>query len=107
MTSLERELELLEAIVPHRGDLAWQDDALCAQTDPESHFPGKGETARRAKKTCAGCDVRETCLEYAMSNQEEWGVWGGTSPQERRALAKKRGLPWVGPTYRKHEESAA
>jgi WhiB family redox-sensing transcriptional regulator len=39
---------------------------------------------------CAGCPVRTECLAEALDNQIEWGVWGGMTERERRALLRKR-----------------
>jgi WhiB family transcriptional regulator, redox-sensing transcriptional regulator len=62
------------------GDpLAWQADALCAQTDPEAFFPEKGGSTRDAKRICSGCDVKAQCLDYALANDERFGIWGGLS----------------------------
>ena len=71
------------------GLLGWQDRALCAQTDPEAFFPEKGGSTREAKKVCTGCDVRAECLEYALANDERFGIWGGLSERERRKLKKR------------------
>lgn len=71
--------------------LAWQADALCAQTDPEAFFPEKGGSTREAKKICALCPVRAQCLEYALKNDERFGIWGGLSERERRKLRKRAG----------------
>ena len=68
----------------------WQDRALCAQTDPEAFFPEKGGSTREAKKICQRCPVRNECLEYALANDERFGIWGGLSERERRRL--KRGV---------------
>jgi WhiB family redox-sensing transcriptional regulator len=68
------------------SQLAWQADSLCAQTDPEAFFPEKGGSTRDAKKICASCDVRGQCLEYALQNDERFGIWGGLSERERRKL---------------------
>ena len=68
--------------------LAWQADSLCAQTDPDAFFPEKGGSTRDAKKICTGCEVRTTCLEYALENDERFGIWGGLSERERRKLRK-------------------
>lgn len=68
--------------------LAWQADALCAQTDPEAFFPEKGGSTREAKKVCDGCEVRAQCLEYALENDERFGIWGGLSERERRKLRR-------------------
>ncbi|GAA4187913.1 hypothetical protein GCM10022219_01330 [Microbacterium oryzae] len=69
--------------------LAWQSDALCAQTDPEAFFPEKGGSTRDAKRICATCDVRAECLEYALQNDERFGIWGGLSERERRKLKRQ------------------
>lgn len=66
------------------GVLAWQEFALCSQTDPEAFFPEKGGSTREAKRVCAQCEVREECLEYALVNDERFGIWGGLSERERR-----------------------
>ena len=69
--------------------LAWQEKALCAQTDPEAFFPEKGGSTREAKRVCLSCDVRSECLEYALSNDERFGIWGGLSERERRRLKRR------------------
>ncbi|OFT26648.1 transcription factor WhiB [Brevibacterium sp. HMSC08F02] len=71
------------------GGLDWQDQALCAQTDPEAFFPEKGGSTREAKRVCASCEVRAECLEYALSNDERFGIWGGLSERERRRVKKQ------------------
>jgi WhiB family redox-sensing transcriptional regulator len=69
--------------------LAWQADSLCAQTDPEAFFPEKGGSTRDAKTICGSCEVRTQCLEYALQNDERFGIWGGLSERERRKLRKR------------------
>jgi WhiB family redox-sensing transcriptional regulator len=71
------------------GALAWQADALCSQTDPEAFFPEKGGSTREAKKICQQCDVKSECLEYALANDERFGIWGGLSERERRRLRRR------------------
>ena len=71
------------------GALAWQADALCAQTDPEAFFPEKGGSTREAKKICQQCEVKSECLEYALANDERFGIWGGLSERERRRLRRR------------------
>ncbi|AEI11634.1 transcription factor WhiB [Cellulomonas gilvus ATCC 13127] len=71
------------------GPMGWQERALCAQTDPEAFFPEKGGSTREAKKVCTGCDVRAECLEYALANDERFGIWGGLSERERRKLKRR------------------
>ena len=68
---------------------SWQDRALCAQTDPEAFFPEKGGSTREAKKICTGCEVKAECLEYALANDERFGIWGGLSERERRKLKRR------------------
>jgi WhiB family redox-sensing transcriptional regulator len=71
------------------GLLAWQERALCAQTDPEAFFPEKGGSTREAKKVCTQCEVRAECLEYALAHDERFGIWGGLSERERRKLKRR------------------
>ena len=70
-------------------ELTWQEQALCAQTDPEAFFPEKGGSTREAKRVCLSCDVRTDCLEYALEQDERFGIWGGLSERERRRLKKR------------------
>jgi len=68
---------------------SWRELALCAQTDPELFFPGKGQPVRPAKRVCAGCEVRAECLQEALDRGERFGIWGGLTARERRALARQ------------------
>ncbi len=66
-------------------------DPLCAQTDPEMFFPSgsKGDgytTTKYATDICAQCDYTVQCLITAIMNKEEYGIWGGSSPRDRRAI---------------------
>lgn len=82
-----------EVVLPLLGgvetEASWQDEALCAETDPEAFFPEKGGSTREAKKVCLSCNVRGDCLEYALAHDERFGIWGGMSERERRRLKKK------------------
>lgn len=78
-----------QPIDEQQNPLAWQSDSLCAQTDPEAFFPEKGGSTRDAKKICTSCEVRDRCLEYALENDERFGIWGGLSERERRKLRKR------------------
>lgn len=75
--------------VEEEGELGWQSEALCAQTDPEAFFPEKGGSTKDAKRVCGACNVRSECLEYALTNDERFGIWGGLSERERRRLRKR------------------
>jgi WhiB family redox-sensing transcriptional regulator len=68
---------------------SWHERALCAETDPEAFFPEKGGSTREAKKICTGCEVRAECLEFALANDERFGIWGGLSERERRRLRRR------------------
>jgi WhiB family transcriptional regulator, redox-sensing transcriptional regulator len=70
------------------AELAWQEQSLCAQTDPEAFFPEKGGSTREAKRICVGCEVKSECLEYALAHDERFGIWGGLSERERRRLKR-------------------
>ncbi len=68
----------------------WQIDANCLGVDPDLFFPERGGSTREAKQVCRGCVVRVECLEYALSNGEKFGIWGGTSERERRRIRRQR-----------------
>src|SRR5690349_1473865 len=67
----------------------WQEHALCSQTNPEAFFPEKGGSTREAKRICSRCEVKSECLEYALSHDERFGIWGGLSERERRKLKRR------------------
>ncbi|WP_335932950.1 WhiB family transcriptional regulator [Streptomyces sp. PTD5-9] len=69
-------------------ELAWQETALCAQAGPEFFFPAPGSSTREAKQLCNACEGRVACLEYALANDERFGVWGGLSEKEREKLRR-------------------
>ena len=69
-------------------ELSWQEDALCAQTGPEFFFPAPGSSTREAKRLCGACEGREACLQYALTHDERFGVWGGLSEKERQDLRR-------------------
>jgi WhiB family transcriptional regulator, redox-sensing transcriptional regulator len=85
---LLREQATVEAFGEPVEEPDWQERALCAQTDPEAFFPEKGGSTREAKRICSGCEVRAECLEYALANDERFGIWGGLSERERRRLRR-------------------
>jgi WhiB family redox-sensing transcriptional regulator len=67
----------------------WRDLAACRDTDPDLFF-ADGRVAE-AKQVCAGCPVRQACLEQALRKREGHGVWGGADEEERRALSAAAG----------------
>ncbi len=81
-----------------RWEYGWQWRAACRGEDSSAFFPPshpedreeKRERERRAKAMCAICAVRADCLEYALRTREPYGVWGGLSELERRAVLRGR-----------------
>ncbi|MCL2803511.1 MAG: WhiB family transcriptional regulator [Micrococcales bacterium] len=72
----------------------WRHAAACLSEDPELFFPvGNAGLAlaqiESAKSVCARCDVGGDCLQWAIENNQESGVWGGLSEDERRALKRR------------------
>jgi WhiB family redox-sensing transcriptional regulator len=78
-----------------QGNDYWRRDAKCLGTDPDLFFP-VGSTgvplaqAEAAKQVCQACDVRQPCLEFALATNQDTGVWGGTTEDERRDLRRSR-----------------
>ena len=64
----------------------WRDRAACRGTDLTVFFPGRGESAEPARQVCAGCPVRQPCLEFALRHGEVHGIWGGLTERDRRSL---------------------
>ena len=71
----------------------WKARAACRSMSPELFFPA-GTTGAAfdeitaAKDVCFGCDVRTDCLRFAVSSNQEFGIWGGTTKEERRELRR-------------------
>ncbi|MFP7695685.1 WhiB family transcriptional regulator [Trueperella sp. LYQ143] len=72
------------------ADLSWMESALCAQTDPDIFYPEKGGSTVPATTICNNCSVRAECLEYAVTNDIRHGIWGGTSDNDRKRMARER-----------------
>ena len=70
------------------ADLAWQEEALCAQTGADFFFPEPGSSVREAKRICGLCPIRSACLDYALDHDERFGVWGGLSEKERLEIRR-------------------
>ena len=72
----------------------WRDESACRDTDPDLFFPvgttGPAiEQIANAKSVCGTCDVKQPCLEFALSTNQDSGIWGGTSEEERRKLRRQ------------------
>jgi WhiB family redox-sensing transcriptional regulator len=74
----------------------WRTKAACLGVDPELFFP-IGTTGRaldqieEAKAVCLSCSVSEQCLQWALQTNQDAGVWGGTSEDERKSLRRRKG----------------
>lgn len=71
-------------------DLSWQDLANCRGANADLFFPERGASTRTAKSICRACAVQEACLEFAITNGEKFGIWGGLSERERRKIRRER-----------------
>ena len=70
----------------------WREAAACRDLDSDLFFPVSDEAAEQveeAKAVCAGCQVREDCLVYALATGQWAGIWGGYTAEERRRLRKR------------------
>ena len=68
----------------------WMADGACRAYPPNTFFPTDGVGVDKARKICATCSVTAACLEYALQNHIDHGVWGGCSERERRRINKRR-----------------
>ena len=68
----------------------WMAGAKCHGLPPAVFFPNDGQGVQAAQRICAGCSVAEACLEYALANRVDHGVWGGRSERERRRILRRR-----------------
>ncbi len=70
--------------------LEWMSRGLCASVPPSTFFPSDGAGVEAARKICAGCPVKDACLEHALTHRIDHGVWGGCSERERRRILQRR-----------------
>jgi len=73
----------------------WRSAAACLLADPDLFFPisAAGPAERqvmRAKTICGGCPVREECLKFALSHELSYGIWGGTTPEDRQRDRRRK-----------------
>lgn len=71
----------------------WMAQGKCRDLPPAVFFPNDGLGVQAAQRICAECPVAETCLEYALANRIDHGVWGGRSERERRRILRRRRTP--------------
>lgn len=70
----------------------WMAGGKCREVPPATFFPSDGVGVEVARRICATCPMQAPCLEYALRNKIDHGVWGGASERERRRIARRRRL---------------
>ena len=68
----------------------WMTRGKCKEMDPAIFFPSDGVGVQVAQRICRECAVKDACLEYALANRIDNGVWGATSERQRRRLLRQR-----------------
>ena len=86
VAAARRDPRLLRAIRERDEDLTWRVRGVCQTVDPEVFFPAPSEPADAAVALCRSCDVQGSCLAWALQVGDCHGVWGATTPRERRAM---------------------
>lgn len=68
----------------------WFIDAKCLDADPEAFFPDKGGSVEPAIAICELCPIQQRCLDWAVENRQDKGVWGGMSEKQRTRYRMRR-----------------
>jgi WhiB family transcriptional regulator, redox-sensing transcriptional regulator len=82
------------SLVLANADYTWRKGAICRDTDPDLFFP-VGTTGYalvqidKAKQVCSECPACDDCLQYALETNQDSGIWGGTSEEERRQMRRQ------------------
>lgn len=71
-------------------DTEWMGKGNCRDHPASRFFPNDGVGVEIARRICATCPVKVVCLEYALEQRVDHGVWGGASERERRRILKRR-----------------
>ena len=72
-------------------NLDWKADAACQDLDVDLFFPDSESDSGPALSVCAVCPVREACLDFAIRNRQDEGVWGGHTASERKRIRRRIG----------------
>jgi WhiB family redox-sensing transcriptional regulator len=77
------------------NDENWRSSGACRSADPDLFFPisSQGPADKqiaRAKMICAGCRVRQECLDFALTHDQTYGIWGGTTVEDRQRDRRRR-----------------
>jgi hypothetical protein len=86
VAAARRDPRLLRALSERQEDAAWRTRGVCQTVDPETFFPAPSEPADTAVALCRTCEVQGACLAWALEAGDCHGVWGATTPRERRAM---------------------
>jgi WhiB family transcriptional regulator, redox-sensing transcriptional regulator len=78
---------LVRAFAERSADDGWRTRGVCSRQDPDTFFPPPREAADAALALCRGCAVLGSCLAWALDAGDRYGVWGGATPRERRAMS--------------------
>ncbi len=70
-------------------ELEWQETARCRGVDPEQFFVRGSAQSRKAVRLCGRCPVKDPCLQYAIDNHIDYGIWGGLTERQRRAFVRR------------------
>src|SRR5213595_2371944 len=92
VAAARKDPRLLRAFSERQDDAAWRTRGVCQSVDPETFFPAPSEPADAAVALCRTCEVQGACLAWALDAGDCHGVWGATTPRERRAM----GVVWRG-----------
>jgi WhiB family transcriptional regulator, redox-sensing transcriptional regulator len=99
VAAARRDPRPLRALSERQLDDAWRTRGVCQSVDPETFFPAPSEPADAAVALCRTCDVQGACLAWALEVGDCHGVWGATTPRERRAML----VAWRGQVQRDGE----
>lgn len=86
VAAARKDPRLLRAVDEQQFDGTWRTRGACQAVDPETFFPAPSEPADIAVSLCRTCDVQGACLAWALEAGDTHGVWGATTPRERRAM---------------------
>ncbi len=86
VAAARKDPRLLRAFHERQDDAAWRTRGACQTVDPETFFPAPSEPADTAVALCRTCEVQGACLAWALEVGDCHGVWGATTPRERRAM---------------------
>ena len=98
VAAARRDSRLLRAIRERRSDASWRAQGACQTVDPEVFFPAPNEPPDAAVALCRVCRVQGACLAWALEAGDCHGVWGATTPRERRAML----VAWRAEVYGVH-----